>query len=246
MEAARIPWPQLQEAREKFVAWEAFGFWVRVIENAAGDFLEFLAEAVEKRCPGFSEFVVKHKQEHPDSPPFFWYYLERWINERIFGRAWRDGWMNAVGYYAARDLSSLRNHAYWEYCERQWKLSKPAAYPSFRDCVRASEQCDDQALDECEMREEKRRLIKLGRRVSPRALRNAVTRYLKWGVRLLGANRSRSGSPTACLSGEGSQQEMSRFPTDGSRRAGRQSPRGTALSLQPDYRLDRGPRVCSR
>ena len=142
-EAARIPWPQLQDARENYVAWEAFALWVRAIENAAGDFPEFLAEAVEKRCPGFSDFVAKHKQEHPDSLPFFWYHLERWINERIFGKAWREGWMNAVGYYSARDLASLRNHAYWEYCERQWKLSKPAAYPSFRDWLKASEQCDD-------------------------------------------------------------------------------------------------------
>jgi hypothetical protein len=181
-EAARIRWLRLQEARENYVAWEAFALWVRAIENAAGDFPEFLAEAVEKRCPGFSEVVVKHKQEHPDSPPFFWYYLQRWINERIFGDAWREGWMNAVGYYSARDLSSLRNHAYWEYCERQWKLSKPAAYPSFRDWLKASEQCDDQALDEYEMHEEKRRLIKLSRRVSPRTLRSAVTRYLEWEV----------------------------------------------------------------
>jgi hypothetical protein len=102
------------------VAWEAFALWVRAIENAAGDLLEFLADAVVKRCPGFSEFVVKHKQQRPDSPPFFWYHLERWINERIFGEACREDWMNAVGYYAARDLASLRNQAYWEYCERQW------------------------------------------------------------------------------------------------------------------------------
>jgi len=87
-----------------------------------------------------------------------------------------------VGYYSARDLASLRNHAYWEYCERQWKLSKPAAYPSFRNWLKAAEQCDDQALDECEMREEKRRLIKLSRRVGSRALHHAVTRYLDWEV----------------------------------------------------------------
>jgi hypothetical protein len=155
-EAARIPWPQLHKARENYVAWEAFALRVRAIENAAGDFLEFLADAVVKRCPGFSEFVVKHKQEHPDSPPFFWYHLERWINERIFGEVWREGWLNAVGYYAARDLASVRNHAHSEHCERQWTFSKPAAYPSFRNWLKASEQCDDQALDECEMREEKR------------------------------------------------------------------------------------------
>jgi len=162
-EAARIPWPQLQEARENYVAWEAFALWVRAIEDTEGDFPDWLAETVERRCLGFSEFVVKQKQEHPDSPPFFWYHLERWINERIFGKASREGWMNPVGYYAARDLASLRNHAYWEHCERQWKLSKPAAYSFFRDWLKASEQCDDQALDECAMQEEKRRLIKLSR-----------------------------------------------------------------------------------
>ena len=90
--------------------------------------------------------------------------------------------MNAVGYYAARDLASVRNHAYWEYCERQWKSSKPAAYPSFRDWLKASERCSDQALDECQMREEQRQLIKLSRQVSSRKLCKAVGRYLEWEV----------------------------------------------------------------
>src|SRR6516164_7947831 len=125
-EAARVPWPQLQETREKFVAWEAFAFWVRAIEDAEGDIPQSLAPAVAKRCPGFLEFAADRKRHHPDSPPRFWSYLEEWIHERIFGKAWREGWMNAVGYYAARDLASLRNHAYWDYCERQWKRSKPA------------------------------------------------------------------------------------------------------------------------
>jgi hypothetical protein len=62
------------------------------------------------------------------------------------------------------------------------ELSKPAAYPSFRNWLKASEQCDDQTCDEYEMREERRRLIKLSRRVSPPALRNAVARYLEWEV----------------------------------------------------------------
>ncbi len=180
IEAARIRWPQLQEAREKFVAWEAFALWVRAIEDIEANFPDWLAETVKRRCPGFSEFVVNQKQEHADSPPFFWYHLKHWINRCIFEEAWREGWMNAVGYYAARDLASLRNHAYWEYCERKWKVSKPVPYPSFHDWVKASEQCDDNVLDECEMREEKRRLIKLSRRVGPRALRNAVSRYLDW------------------------------------------------------------------
>ncbi len=119
--------------------WEAFTLWVRAIEAAEGDFPEWLAEIVDKRCTGFLKFVPEYKLEHRESPPFFRHYLQRWIDERIFVKIWREGWMNAVGYYAARDLASLRNHAYWEYCERRWKRSKPASYPSFRDWLKASE-----------------------------------------------------------------------------------------------------------
>jgi len=181
-EAARIPWLRLHAAREKYVEWEAFVLWVRAIEEAEGDFPEWLAEFVEKRCRGFLKFGEKQKRDHPESQASFWYNLECWINERIFGKAWREGWMNAVGYYAERDLASLRNHAHWEFCQRRWKRSKPAAYPSFRDWLKASAHCSDRVLDECEMPGEKRHLIKLSRRIRPRSLRNAVERYLEWEV----------------------------------------------------------------
>ena len=179
-EAARIPWPRLQEAREEYVGWEAFVLWVRAIEDAEGGFPEWLAEFVNKHCPGFLKFLAGDKLDHRGEPRRFWNHLEHWISERIFGKAWREGWMNAVGYYAARDLTSLRNHAYWEYCEREWKRSKPVAYPSFREWLKASEQCSDRVLDECEMAEGKRQLVKLMRRVGVRRLRHAVERYLEW------------------------------------------------------------------
>ena len=56
-EAARIPWPQLYEAREKYVEWEAFALWVRAVEDTEGGFPEWLGKAVEKRCLGFLKFV---------------------------------------------------------------------------------------------------------------------------------------------------------------------------------------------
>ena len=56
-EAARIPWPRLQGAREKYVEWEAFALWVRAIEETEGNFPQWLAEVVDKRCRGFSKFV---------------------------------------------------------------------------------------------------------------------------------------------------------------------------------------------
>ncbi len=50
-----------------YVAWEAFALWVRAIEDTEGHSPDWLAETVERRCLGFSEFVVKHKPEHRDA-----------------------------------------------------------------------------------------------------------------------------------------------------------------------------------
>ena len=181
-EAARIPWSRLQGARKKYIEWEAFALWVRAIEVTEGNFPPWLVEVVNRRCNGFTRFVAEEKVSQSCESPLLWCRLVCWIKEHIFGKIWRENWMNAVGFYAARDLTSLRNHAYWEYCEHHWKRSKPAVYPSFPDWLRASEHCSDRVLDECEMPEEKRRLIKLSRRVGARTLRNAVERYVEWEV----------------------------------------------------------------
>src|SRR6516164_9893688 len=92
-ETARVPWAQLQEAREKFVAWEAFAFWVRAIEDAEGNIPRWLARAIEKRCQGFPHYVAQRDRHHKDGQPFLWSHLEDWIHERIFGKPWREGWM---------------------------------------------------------------------------------------------------------------------------------------------------------
>jgi hypothetical protein len=181
-EAARIPWSRLQGARKKYIEWEAFALWVRAIEETEGNFPPWLVEVVNRRCNGFTRFVAEEKVSQSCESPLLWRRLVCWIKEHIFGKIWRENWMNAVGFYAARDLTSLRNHAYWEYCDHHWKRSKPAVYPSFPDWLRASEHCSDRVLDECEMPEEKRRLIKLSRRVGARTLRNAVERYVEWEV----------------------------------------------------------------
>ncbi len=136
-EAARIPWPQLHGARKRYVLWEAFALWVRAIEDAEGDFPQWLADVVDKRCRGFSKFVAEKKLEHTSYPPLCWYHLERWINEHIFGKVWREGWMNAVGYYAARDLASLRNHGVLRASVEALKTGRLSLFPRLAEILRA-------------------------------------------------------------------------------------------------------------
>lgn len=181
-QAARIPWPKLYKAREEYLKWEAFVFWVRSIEEAEGDAPEWLAKAVERSYTGFSKFLLEKQEAGRDGLRFLWYQVQQWVNARIFGKVWKEGWMTAVGFYAARDLTSHRNHAYWLYCEREWPRRKPASYPSFLEWLKASERCSDDVLDQCDMREDQRRLIKLMRRVAPQTLQRAVDRYVDWEV----------------------------------------------------------------
>jgi len=181
-EAARIPWPQLLEARQSYVKWQAFQHWVRAIEETERRLPEWLAHVVKKRCPGFEQFLSQQRTKERRWPQPAWYYLQQWIDERIFAKPRREGWMNAVGYYAVRDLAALRNDAYWYYCEPQWQRSKPAAYPSFQDWRKASEHCSDEVVDHFETASTLGDLIRLSRRVSPRILNQTVDLYVEWLV----------------------------------------------------------------
>ncbi len=181
-EALRIPWPQLLKARELYVKWQAFVYWVRAIEEAEGHLPQWLFQAVNKRCPGFQRFEQQRRGNFPRSSSPRWCRLEQWVNERIFAKPRREGWMNAVGYYAVRDLAALRVEAYWYYCERHWMQKKPASYPSFLEWRKAAQRAADEVFDTFETTDELRGLIKLSPRVSPRTLSRTVDQYVEWQV----------------------------------------------------------------
>ncbi len=181
-EAARIPWPQLLKARELYVKWQTFLLWVRTIEDAEGCVPQWVAEVVSKRCPGFVRFAEQQSEGDRGKSSPLWSGLEQWINERIFAKPQQEGWMDAVGYYAVRDLAAVRAEAYWFYCDQQWKYSKPAVYPSFSEWRKASARCSDEVLDHFETTDELRELIRLSRQVNPRTLKKTVDQYIEWRV----------------------------------------------------------------
>jgi hypothetical protein len=181
-EAARIPWPQLLKARRSYVEWQTFLLWARAIEEAERRLPEWLAHVVKKRCPCFEQFLLQQRTKERRWPQPAWFFLERWINQHVFAKPRHESWMNAVGYYAVRDLAALRNDAYWYYCERQWKQSKPAVYPSFQEWRQASEHCSDEVFDHFETTNKLRYVIRLSRRVSPPTLNETVDRYVEWLV----------------------------------------------------------------
>jgi len=179
-EATRVPWQRLLDAREQYVEWNAFSLWVRAIVEAEHEVPSWLSKIIEGRCPGFGECKKEHCKASPKHGAVLWRRLSEWIDDNVFGHARREGWMRAVTFYAARDPAFLRDCAYSQHCERQWKRHRPQLYPSLEEWRRSSEQCSDEVLDAFEMREEKREIIKASRAVSPRRLAEAVAQYMDW------------------------------------------------------------------
>lgn len=183
-EAARISWPELLKARRDYIRWQAYSLWVRAIEETEGAFPFWLAEMVEKRARGYLRYAADYGFHHKYAPRpnTSWRLLELWVSEHIFRKPCAEGWMNAVGYYAVKDLASLRDDAYSDWCIENWKKHQPVSYPSFTAWRRASEQATDEILDQVEMRDDRRELIKHMRNVRPRALQLAVEKYIEWKV----------------------------------------------------------------
>lgn len=136
---ARIPTPErLSEAITQYIEWHAFAYWARLIDETQSCGSGGLYQILEERCPGFLASAAEHAERHPEEPEFLWLRLISWIDDRIFGFAKAEGWLDALSYYAVRDPRMDKLFAYWQQCDNAWKDERIAILPEFeqwRDCA---------------------------------------------------------------------------------------------------------------
>ena len=176
--ARRIPWQRLLEARQRYVEWNAFSLWARAIGEAEGEVPTWLAKVLEEHCPGVLGADPTCKTAHQD--PRLNRPILEWFESNGLAQAKHEGWLRAVTFYAVRDPAFVRDCAYSQHCEVQWKRQRPSAYPPFEEWRRASEQCADEVLDAFEMAEDKRQIVKISRLVGPERFGAAVAQYMEW------------------------------------------------------------------
>jgi hypothetical protein len=179
-QARRIPWEQLLQARHQYVEWNAFTLWVRAITETERELPGWLARIIEEHCPG----LIGSERRDSESGPELGAHLDRrireWVEQNVLSDSKHGGWLQAVTFYAVRDLACARDEAYSEWCEKQWKEQPPASYPSFKGWLSASESCGDEVLDVSKMRKDKRRIIKVSRAIGSERLEVAVAEYMEW------------------------------------------------------------------
>jgi len=179
-QARRISWERLLRARHQCVEWNAFSLWAHAITEAEGKVPDWLAESIGERCPGLTGSERVDLEAGPGVGARLDRRIRQWVEENILADPKHEGWLRAVTFYAVRELAYARDWAYAQWCEKHWKHQPPATYPPFEEWRSASERSGDEVLDACEMREDKRQVIKNSRLVSPERLAAAVAEYLEW------------------------------------------------------------------
>jgi hypothetical protein len=98
-----------------------------VFQRGFARFLTIAVRDLWKRKGGAAERPTSKRPLHLS--------LEDWIQDKVCGATKREGWFNAIAYYAIRDMRYQKAEVCWSACVKKWKRVKPIRYPSFDDVV---------------------------------------------------------------------------------------------------------------
>jgi len=174
-QALRIPWQRLLDTRNEYIDWQEFYLWVRSILEVENRIPDWLAEIVNKRCPGFLETDERLTPKAAKNRPLP-LRLEDWIEDHVFGFAKQEGWFSAITFYAIRDPRYQRAEVCWSECVKRWKKTRPLQYPSFEEWKDIAGQCDDTA----HLLPDLRKVRASAKLVAPQRLAEAVSCYIDW------------------------------------------------------------------
>src|ERR1035441_4238516 len=116
--------------------------WVRVITETADHLPQIVRSTLHSRCPGFLE---DQRREQIDNLPI-WKSLEAWVIARCFDRARAEGWIDALMYYAYKDL---RTEQAWTTAEARPRQAGNSHRPSAHRAADRPAQARDGPTGRC-------------------------------------------------------------------------------------------------
>src|SRR5471030_906194 len=132
-QAVLVPWRRLEEAASAYVESHIFILWVRAIDEVREELPEVVTSALESRYPGFLDEHVRERKQRPREQRFLWPSLEEWIAVCTFADAKKQGWFEAVMYYAYKDLRTEKAWALWEHTKRASSCRPPSIWPTLEE-----------------------------------------------------------------------------------------------------------------
>src|SRR4029077_3254664 len=125
-EALLVPWSLLAESAAAFAEWHIFDLWVRGIAETADHLPDIVRSGLQSRCPGFLEDQRRERRDNF----LLWSSLEGWISAHYCAKAKAEGWLDALLYYAYKDLRTEQAWTSWERTKADWRHTPPPKWPT--------------------------------------------------------------------------------------------------------------------
>lgn len=170
-QALLVPWSLLAESAAAFAEWHIFVLWVRGMAETADHLPDIVRSGLQSRCPGFLD---DQRRERRDNFPL-WSSLEEWITAHYFAKAKAEGWLDALMYYAYKDLRTEQAWTSWERTKADWRHTPPLKWPTLEEWtgeVLATRRLAHSGT-------EKARAVEALGRVEPGRLRTAVNELIE-------------------------------------------------------------------
>ena len=135
-QAKRVPWPRLAKVVDEYTEWHTFALWVRAAVEISNNVPPIVQSEIERRAPGaLSALHSKVKATikrgaHPGGVA--WEAIICWAEMNVFLAAQRGGWLDALRYFSAMTLRSMKAWSHWERVDADWRVSPPGKLPTLR------------------------------------------------------------------------------------------------------------------
>jgi len=136
-EAKRVPWKRLATAADEYTDWQVFSLWVRAVVEAARGIPTMVAEEMQAKAPQ----LVAHIDSEIEAAiatggavgTNVWQDVTHRAEMNIFITAKRGNWLDAVRYFSAMSLRSMKAWAHWEQTDGQWRVASPKTFPMYAE-----------------------------------------------------------------------------------------------------------------
>jgi hypothetical protein len=133
--AKRVTWQRLAAAADEYTEWQVFGLWLRAVVEVSGGVPAAVTQEMDSRTPqllGRIRGDIEAAAQNGFGPGArIWQHVSQWVEINVFGSAARDGWLDAVQYFSAMSLCSMKAWSYWEHIDHQWRTAKPKQLPNY-------------------------------------------------------------------------------------------------------------------
>jgi hypothetical protein len=125
---------RLKEAIEEYNQWQVFQLWLRAVVDAARNLPPVVEQEIQSRIPGFlkdcqAEMRAAMEQDRPGGA--LWNLVGSWTNATTFLHPRSEGWMEALIFFASRNMVYIKAWSHWDTVNLEWQANPPAEWPSY-------------------------------------------------------------------------------------------------------------------